>query len=99
MDGEVIARDVERLVGITPEVTHWALEGELRFLEMRGLASTAMSRMTAGTSTIVTKCHSLLGEETATPIAATTPRTIAIRAPHHVLTATRRPRTPSRCRL
>jgi hypothetical protein len=35
---DAVARDVERLVGIDPEVTHRVLEGELRFLEMRGLA-------------------------------------------------------------
>ena len=37
VDGEVIARDVERFFGITPEFTRRVLEGELMFLRMRGM--------------------------------------------------------------
>lgn len=38
VEGDVIVRDVERFVGLAPEFTERVLKGELRFLEMRGLA-------------------------------------------------------------
>ena len=37
VDGDVIARDVERFFGIAPKFTLRVLEGELMFLRMRGM--------------------------------------------------------------